>query len=156
MALATAALEQQYSGGPVKIVSNGMSAIETTAPGDFSDKLAELLKLGVEDLRDRFAIAIAGSLDFRRLGGGDHDSASKLVLASIAGNMAIGAIFRNALVERFDAEKYFQSVNAEMCHAALDEMGVAKDGRPKKKGEIAAFSAGHASSQSWVPAMMRF
>jgi hypothetical protein len=46
-------------------------------------------------------------------------------------------------------------VSVALCHAALDEMKVAKAGRPKKKRELALACASEATAAGWLPPELR-
>jgi hypothetical protein len=153
--VAIAALEPTYRfNGVVKLTVNGLSALApghcTEADRTFSAVLNELLQVDDETALQRFASAMAPALDFSTYNPGYPPEGVGALLAPIDDE-----IFLREARAVFDADAYFKAVKADLCHVALDEMGVEAKGRPKKKSELATLCVERAKAQGWLPPQMR-
>lgn len=153
--VAIAALEPTYQGnGIVKLTANGLPTLSpahcTETDRTFSAVLDELLQVDDETALQRFASAMAPALNFSTYNPGYPPEGVAALLAPIGDE----TFLREARAV-FDADTYFKAVKADLCHVALDEMGVEKKGRPKKKGELAALCVEQAKAQGWLPPQMR-
>lgn len=158
-----ATLEARFSIGPLKLRNDGYDAVrgdgEAEGGGadggtlaDFQPIFAELQTLSQETVLARLAIAVAKTLDLRRQSAGQSLGEGTEALL----NALPPDDFYRAARETFDADVYFKGVNADLCNAALDEMGWAMaGGRPKKKGELAAMCVEAAKTQGWIPKELR-
>lgn len=150
-----AALEQSFLAGPVKLRSEGYHALRTYRSGadeevKFEDVLRELWTLSDEAVLGRLAAAVSKTLDMRNMNGGEASPATRAFVGALD-----ATDFTAAAREVFDAAGYFKAVKADLCHVALDEMGVEPKGRPKKKGELAALCVEAAHDRGWLPPQMR-
>jgi ParB family chromosome partitioning protein len=157
-----AALEARFDIGPVKLRSSGYEAIpdgeraDGDADGDrlfdFHAVFAELQAQSQEAVLARLAIAVSKTLDLRR-----QSAKQSLGVGTAALLNALPAdAFDISAREVFDPETYFKGVTADLCNAALDEMGWAMaDGRPKKKGDLVTMCVEAARTQGWLPKELR-
>jgi ParB family chromosome partitioning protein len=155
--VAVAALERtEYGQAPATIKHSGLSALDERAlDADidfvFHEQFSDLLGLTDNEVLSRLADAVARTLDLRT-----HNPLSK---PSEDETALLSAIPTGAYIDAaravFDAGAYFKGVKTELCHAALDEMGVETKGRPKKKGELAAICVTAAKERGWLPAEIR-
>jgi ParB family chromosome partitioning protein len=148
-----ATLEACFDIGPVKVRSTGYDALLSNGEQrEFAEILAELQSQSEDVVLGRLAIAVSKTLDLRRQSA--RQSLGEGTVALLNALPADG--FYRAARETFDPEVYFKGVNADLCNAALDEMGWAMaGGRSKKKGELATMCAEAARNQGWTPREMR-
>ncbi|MGJ0397445.1 MAG: ParB/RepB/Spo0J family partition protein [Methylocystis sp.] len=147
-----ATLDQTYATGPLKLSAQGYSALRAEDNDDlsFEDALAVLLAKPTESVLERLAEAIKPAFDMRNYTGGAPRPEFDALVAAIDNQ----TFLREARAV-FDADAYFKAVKADLCHVALDEMGVQPKGRPKKKSELAALCVERAKAQGWLPPQMR-
>lgn len=139
--------------GPVDVRAAGYSALQSNGgQSDFANIFAELQSLADDVVLWRLAVAVSQTLDLRRQSARmQSNGGMTTLLAALPADE-----FDRAAREVFDPEIYFKGVNAELCNAALDEMGWAMaGGRPKKKGELATMCAEAARKQGWTPKELR-
>jgi ParB family chromosome partitioning protein len=148
-----ATLEASFDIGPVKLRSTGYDALLSNGEQrEFAEILAELQSHSEDVVLGRLAIAVSKTLDLRR-----QSARQSLGEGTVALLNALPADdFYRATRATFDPDVYFKGVNADLCNAALDEMGWAMTGgRPKKKGELATMCAEAARKQGWTPRELR-
>jgi len=138
---------ESYGDTPAKIRSNGAPGLGEGPTDRFETILAQSPE-GPVEAGERLAELIAQSLDLRT------GFCTKDVRAALLRALDPAELER-ASREVFDATHYFKAVKADLCHAALDEMGVDKKPRPSKKGDLALFSATAAAVHGWLPPQLR-
>lgn len=148
-----ATLEACFDIGPMKLRSTGYDALLANGERrEFAEIFAELQTHADDVVLGRLAIAVSKTLDLRRQSA--RQSFGDGTIALLSALPADG--FYRAARETFEPDVYFKGVNAELCNAALDEMGWAMaGGRPKKKGELVTVCAEAARKQGWTPRELR-
>jgi len=147
-----ATLDQTYATGPLKFRVDGFSGLQSHDDEElsFENALAALLAKPTESVIERLAEAIKPAFDMRNY----NCSALRPEYNALLAPIDDETFLREARAA-FDADAYFKAVKADLCHVALDEMGVEPKGRPEKKGELAALCFEQAKAQGWLPPQMR-
>lgn len=150
--VAIAAIETSFGSSPARIKADGAPCVAEVAHGGmFEDLLRELIAIKDQAGIDaRLSAAVAQSLDLRIFVNRDQEGGNLALLRALPQDQLVVACRKH-----FDAEHYFKGVKADLCNAALDEMGVERAGRPKKKGEIAELCVTKAKESGWLPSQMR-
>lgn len=152
--MAVAALEASdpYNSS-LKLRANGMpDAIpEEHGRRTYADVLTDLAKKSRDVVIVRLVVAIARSLDLR--------TQSPESLRSTTTNALLAALhepdFTDNMRAVFDAQGYFERITGAQRDAALEEMGVVKKDRPKKKAEAVALCKSRAIATGWLPRELR-
>jgi ParB family chromosome partitioning protein len=151
--LAVAAMECPIWAAPAKIKTDGAPCVADYQPEEdatFNQCFRAICSESKEIVENRLAAAVARSLDLRNHAGGAQGGAAIALLRALD-----QAALKAASLAHFDAEHYFSGIKAELCHAALDEMGIDKKGRPEKKRDLAELCIKAAKENSWLPPQMR-
>jgi ParB family transcriptional regulator, chromosome partitioning protein len=153
--LTVATLESAYLAAPLRLRMQGFDGLRADNETDnddvtFEEHLSKLRDADDETVMRRLAVAVSKALDMRNFtSGGPSAESGALLKALDPGD------YSQIMRQIFDAAGYFKSVNADLCHAALDEMGVEAKGRPKKKSELAATCVEAFVRTGWLPPQLR-
>lgn len=117
----------------------------------YADLLDELHALSKAAVIGRLVAAIARALDLRAHSGATiRSKTTNVVLAHLD-----VTTFEGQARDVFDAYDYFRMITGAQRDAALDEMGVDKKARPKKKAEAVAACTSKALAIGWLPRELR-